>query len=143
MADNHSHVWQADWEADQHRICDIRYRVFIREQGVPATLEWDGLDATAIHLLGRFGKDPACATARLLPSGQIGRMAVLREQRGHGLGSRLLQALLAAATDAGLQRLYLHAQLPAQAFYQRHGFESHGEIFVEAGIRHRLMSRRL
>lgn len=135
-------VWQADWFTDQATICPIRQRVFIDEQQVPESLEWDGLDNTAIHVLGHFAGGPAAGTARLLPTGQIGRLAVLPELRGRGLGRRLLETLLAAADSANMAHVFLHAQLPLVDFYRRYGFEPINTEFMEAGIRHRLMSRR-
>jgi len=140
---NSIHIWQADWFADQRVICDIRYRVFVEEQGVPESLEWDGLDNAAIHVLARPTGKPPCATARLLATGQIGRLAVLPDWRGHGLGSALLTALIDAAANRGMQRVFLHAQLPALEFYRRHGFRPEGGEFQEAGILHRRMGRDL
>ncbi len=136
---NEPKVWRADWPTEQDTICAIRRRVFIEEQQVPEDLEWDGLDRTAIHVLGSVNPGPACATARLLPDGRIGRMAVLPAYRNRGLGSALLAELMATAAEAGMQQLCLHAQMRVLAFYQRFGFEASGDTFVEAGIRHCLM----
>lgn len=136
---NEFKVWRADWPTEQNTICAIRRRVFIEEQRVPEDMEWDGLDMSAIHVLGSVDPGPPCATARLLPDGRIGRMAVLPAYRNRGLGSALLSALMAMATEAGMQQLCLHAQIRALAFYRRFGFEASGDEFLEAGIRHRLM----
>ncbi len=134
-------VWRADWHTDQPTISDIRRRVFIEEQHVPETLEWDGLDDTAIHVLAADGDSSACATGRLLPGGQLGRMAVLPDYRRRGFGSAILAELLSAATDCGLSGVFLHAQLQAVPFYERHGFAPVGETFEDAGILHVAMTR--
>ena len=134
-------AWRADWHADQSIINDIRRRVFIEEQHVPEALEWDGLDETAIHVLAAAGDATACATGRLLPSGQLGRMAVLPDYRHRGVGSAILIELLSAAADSGLSGVFLHAQLQAVAFYERHGFTTAGDIFEDAGIPHIAMTR--
>ena len=137
-------VRRADWATEQSTICDIRRRVFIEEQRVPEALEWDGLDAGAMHVLG--GPDQtgaACATGRLLGSGQIGRMAVLSGYRGRGLGSLVLAALVRAAGDSGLEQVFLHAQTSALPFYRGHGFTADGPPFMEAGIQHQLMRRQI
>lgn len=133
----------ADWHRYRNPICAIRRRVFIEEQQVPEDMEWDGLDAMAIHVLGRTDNGPACGTARMLPDGRIGRMAVLPAYRNRGLGSALLQKLMVLAVDAGLEQLSLHAQIRAIPFYRHHGFEARGNEFSEAGIPHRLMQHRL
>ncbi|HHC72252.1 MAG TPA: GNAT family N-acetyltransferase [Thiotrichales bacterium] len=116
----------------------IRYRVFVEEQSVPVALEWDDLDATALHLLAWEG-DEAVGTARLLPSGQVGRMAVLPPWRGRGVGRALMETVIDRATERGMERLFLHAQVHAIPFYARFGFEAVGPEFVEADIPHREM----
>ena len=82
-------------------------------------------------------------TGRLLRDGRIGRMAVLRPWRGKGAGGALLAELLKMAQAAGLNDLVLHAQTHAMGFYEKHGFVAEGEEFMEAGIPHFAMFRRL
>ena len=132
-------VRRATWPADQAALRELRERVFVQEQGVPLELEWDGLDAEAIHLLAEDADGRPVGTARVLASGQIGRMAVLAELRGRGIGASLLVAALEAARLAGLPRPWLNAQTSAQSFYEKAGFRPQGEIFMEAGIPHRKM----
>lgn len=132
-------IRRADWHADGPTLRKLRETVFVREQGVPLELEWDGLDATAIHLLAETPDGGALGTARLLPSGQIGRMAVLSEYRGRGIGARLLAAALQAARNRGQPQPWLNAQTSAAEFYRKAGFRPEGEIFMEAGIPHRRM----
>lgn len=115
----------------------------MREQGVAAELEWDGFDAAALHIVaaGPFGS--AIGTARLLADGAIGRMAVLAPWRGRGVGSAMLERLLAAARERGTCTVHLNAQVHAVAFYARHGFEAQGPEFLDAGIAHVAMHRQL
>ncbi len=120
----------------------VRNAVFIQEQSVPFALEWDGLDHMCVHALAADGFDQVIGTGRLMPDGRIGRMAVLARWRGHGIGSRLLEALLCEHGVRGWPPVHLHAQLEATAFYARHGFEPKGNPFVEAGIPHVLMRPR-
>jgi predicted GNAT family N-acyltransferase len=129
-------VCRASWGIDREALRAIRLRVFVAEQGVPAELEWDGLDAQAVHLLAEDLDGRPIATARLLASGQIGRMAVLRPWRGQGVGGHLLAEALAIAQARHLPRPWLNAQLSALDFYRRRGFTPQGEGFVEAGIPH-------
>ncbi|MDZ7804492.1 GNAT family N-acetyltransferase [Thiohalophilus sp.] len=119
-------------------IESIRRRVFIEEQQVPEELEWDGLDEPASHLLARVDTMPV-ATARLLPDGHIGRMAVLRAWRQHGIGMALLQRLLELARERALPQVFLNAQLTAMDFYAKAGFHAIGSTFMDAGIPHRRM----
>lgn len=132
-------IRRADWAADAARLTAIRRQVFVREQQVPEALEWDGLDSEALHLLAEDADGAAIGTARLLSSGQIGRMAVLAEHRRQGVGRALLRELLRIAEDEGRTRLFLNAQVSALPFYAGLGFEAEGEVFEEAGIPHRRM----
>ncbi len=129
----------ACWREDAEALAAIRRRVFIEEQGVPEALEWDGLDEHARHVLAETPDGRAIGCARLLDDGHIGRMAVLPEWRGLGVGGVLLRRLLERAAEAGLPRCWLDAQTHATGFYRRFGFHEEGEEFLDAGIPHRRM----
>ena len=131
-------VREATWSQDRDLLCRVRLEVFVQEQQVPQNLELDGLDATAVHFLALLDENPV-GTARLLPSGQIGRMAVLNLFRNQGIGGELLRATVSRALELGYANIYLHAQVSAQAFYLRHGFIPFGEKFEDAGILHQAM----
>jgi predicted GNAT family N-acyltransferase len=129
----------ADWARDQHVLQSIREAVFVHEQNVPVELEWDGLDPDCAHVIAYADNDEAVATGRLLPDGHIGRIAVLKAWRRHGIGSRVLQSLIELAEARGIASCALNAQTHALAFYERHGFVSEGDEFDEAGIPHQHM----
>ncbi len=124
----------------------LRRVVFIDEQGVDEAVEVDGLDGKAIHLLAW---DEACpvGTARLLvkgATGKIGRVCVLPEVRGLGLGAALIGAALEVLRgQPGVAEAYLGSQSHATAFYEKLGFAAFGEEFLDAGIPHRHMRRDL
>jgi len=129
-----------DWHDQQDALKAIRKSVFIDEQHVPEELEWDGRDTACTQFLATINSTPV-ATARLTPEGQIGRMAVLRNFRGKGFGSRLLTAVIEQAKHAGHKQVFLHAQVSVIEFYQAHGFTAYGDVFIDAGIEHRSMKR--
>lgn len=130
----------ASWQQQGEQLRAIRYKVFVEEQKVPRAMEVDEKDASADHFLVRHEKK-LVATGRMTRDGQIGRMAVLPAFRNQGIGSRLLKAMLEHARENNIPRLYLHAQVRAIPFYNRHGFHACGETFMEAGIAHRRMER--
>jgi predicted GNAT family N-acyltransferase len=136
-------VRSAEWVADAATLRAIRAEVFVEEQGVAPELEWDDEDEHAWHVLAMNPDGTMVGTGRLLRDGHIGRMAVLRPWRGVGVGAALLAELLRVAQALGLNDLVLHAQTHAIGFYARYGFEPEGETFIEAGIPHRTMRRRL
>ena len=132
-----------DWSSARAEAVPVRFRVFVEEQQVPAELELDAHDATSVHALGRDDAGAVVATGRLLPDGHIGRMAVLAAWRGRGVGGKILEALVAEAARRGFPEAVLSAQVRAIAFYANHAFLAEGPTYVEAGIPHRLMRRRL
>lgn len=113
----------------------IRSRVFIDEQQVPVNLEWDAEDAKAIHLLARIeGRAVACA--RVLPDGHIGRMAVLPEWRGQGIGAALLDQAISVCRSLHQAQARLSAQTHAVGFYARAGFTVVSTPYLDANILH-------
>lgn len=130
-----------DWDSLRDHAQELRVEVFVVEQGVPIELEWDEGDEVSIHAVAYDAEGLPVATGRLLPDGHIGRMAVRKSARGLGIGSMVLNALLAEARRLGYGQLMLHAQTHAIDFYRKHGFVEEGDEFMEAGIAHRLMTR--
>ncbi|MDR5171802.1 GNAT family N-acetyltransferase [Methylobacillus flagellatus] len=133
------YVRQADWESDQTQISAIRQQVFIDEQHVPAELEWDGLDETALHLLAVAEDGKSIGCARILSDGSIGRMAVLQAWRRQGVGQALLQAAIESCRQNGWFDIHVSAQTHALAFYEQAGFHGVGEEYMDAGIPHQAM----
>jgi len=117
----------------------VRREVFIVEQGVPEALEWDEHDATSLHALAEGPGGEVLGTGRLLPDGHIGRMAVRRPWRGRGVGTAILETLIARARARQDAEIALSAQVGAIAFYERFGFVAEGPEFDDAGIPHRRM----
>lgn len=132
----------ADYQTYQHPILHIREQVFIHEQQVPPELEMDELDPLSQHVLLLENGTPV-ATGRLTPDGHIGRVAVLSSFRGRGFGQRIIQGLEKIALQRGLDRVVLGAQCRAITFYQKLGYQVAGEVFMDAGIEHRMMGKTL
>ncbi|WP_370263645.1 GNAT family N-acetyltransferase [Limnobacter sp.] len=131
-----------NWQTNGEWAKTIRRCVFVQEQGIPEHEEWDEHDANALHAVAWLNHQ-AVGTARLLNSGKIGRMAVLPNLRGQGIGSAMLNALLQEALRQGLQEVKLSAQKHAMPFYARHGFEALGPPHMEVGIAHQWMRKPL
>jgi predicted GNAT family N-acyltransferase len=121
-------------------IFGIRKAVFVIEQSVPEEIEMDDLDAVAQHVLA-FVDGTAVGTGRITAEGRIGRMAVLREYRGRGVGRDILLALVEIGRSYHIDRLCLSAQCHAIPFYERMGFVAQGGVYEEAGIPHRWMEQ--
>jgi predicted GNAT family N-acyltransferase len=126
---------QLSWADAQVLAKPIRISVFIEEQDVPESEEWDDEDSSAFHIIAMQNKK-AVATARLTRNGKIGRMSVLKQFRKQGIGSMMLLELIKTAHQFGLKEITLWSQTHAQAFYKKHGFISYGDEFLDAGIAH-------
>lgn len=126
----------ACWAADRAALQSVRRRVFIEEQGIPEADEWDAIDPLARHVLAVTKNRDAVGTGRLEPTGKIGRVAVLPQYRGTGVGSLVVGHLVNQATESGFTSVYLHAQTAAEGFYRRLGFRAEGPAFDECGIPH-------
>lgn len=134
-------VEAVDYAAALPDLRSVRDTVFVQEQLVPQDMEWDDLDPLCRHVLARDVDGRAIGTGRLTPEHKIGRMAVLADWRGRGVGDALLRALIDEARRLGWREVSLHAQVAAIGFYVRQGFLPYGAPFVEAGIDHQAMRR--
>lgn len=123
----------------------LREHIFCGEQGVSFEADQDGRDPEATHIVA-VDEGLVIGTCRLLFRGQIarlGRLAVERERRGDGVAAEILREADRIAVEAGAGSISLHAQTYAQALYERAGYEQHGAAFVEEGIEHVAMEKRL
>ena len=136
----------ADWDTEQDALRGIRETVFIQEQAVRPEEEWEGDDHLYTHILAFDQNNKAIGTVRvsITPDyAKIGRMAVLKEYRGHHIGAALLEFAIDFARRQGAKKAVLNAQTSVKNFYARSGFSEEGKIFMEANIEHIKMSRPL
>ncbi|MBL1140832.1 MAG: GNAT family N-acetyltransferase [Proteobacteria bacterium] len=133
-------IKQVKWQDMKSHLCHIRTVVFIEEQNVPENMEWDSYDDTCVHVIAEMNEE-YIATGRLLDSGQIGRMAVLKPYRKLGVGSALLERLLSIAESRKMKSVFLNAQIDAVDFYKKFGFKEEGDAFDDAGILHKKMNK--
>jgi predicted GNAT family N-acyltransferase len=146
MGSSETQIVEVESPAQMEQAHAIRRRVFIEEQHVPEDIELDEDDARAVHVIALDSNGAALGCGRMVAHDdqvKIGRMAVLREYRGKGIGRQILQSLMGLAKQRGYRTAVLHAQLAVEGFYLKNGYEPVGAVFEEAGIMHRLMRRAL
>ncbi|MGH2412154.1 MAG: GNAT family N-acetyltransferase [Microcystaceae cyanobacterium] len=144
---NHLQIKRTTYRDELVSIQTIRRLVFQEEQGVTATLEFDGQDETADHLLSDLNGQPV-GTARIRKldrqTAKIERLAVLPTARGKGIGKKLMGAALdAIAQDKQVEKVVINAQEYVTGLYEKLGFQQIGDRFDEAGIPHVKMVKRL
>jgi predicted GNAT family N-acyltransferase len=140
-------IRRAEGRAEMDALLGLRHRVFCLEQGVPKREEIDGRDGDAVHLVALRPEDRrVVGTCRLLfvdRTVQLSRLAVEPEARREGIATALLREADREAAAARARRIVLHAQTYARALYAADGYEPRGRTFVEAGIEHVAMEKRL
>jgi len=119
--------------------------VFSGEQGVSIAADRDGRDHESTHLVA-IEADRVIGTCRLLFRGDVarlGRLAVDPDRRGEGIAAGLLALADRVAVEQGANAISLHAQTYARRLYLDAGYEERGPEFVEEGIEHVAMGKRL
>lgn len=144
------------WEKAEEEIRKIRNSVFVEEQGVPADLEWDGVDKDCFHVMAYDEHSSPIGTGRIhinnlvdevsgdtVRVGHIGRIAVLKHWRNFGVGGALLVYLVHIAEAQRLESVFLNSQEHLQGFYENRKFTREGNVFDEAGMPHVRMVRQI
>lgn len=122
------------WHDGEPLLRAIREAVFIREQGVPAELEWDEFDGACRHVLALSLGGESIGCGRIYTNGHIGRIAVMPQWRHQKVGTAIMEALLDEARSRGCKQVDVDAQTQAVPFYHKFGFVGHGKEFLEAGL---------
>lgn len=132
------HIVFYDWQKAKPFIKKIRFSVFVQEQKIPESEEWDEHDKSCLHGV-LFQNQQAVGCVRLSPDGKIGRLAVLLPFRKKGFGRALMLAALEKAAEQGVKLVQLSAQVYLVNFYQSMGFNSVCVSHWEVGIEHQWM----
>ncbi len=132
-----------DWEAARTVAGPIRHAIFFGEPDAPPGVEIDDVDAQCVHAIAYDEAGTAVGTGRLLPDGQIGRLAVAKEWRRRGVGAALLDALIEEARRRGYAAVIVSAALQAAEFYRERGFAAEGKVFKQASTLQQKMRKGL
>jgi predicted GNAT family N-acyltransferase len=132
---NQVKIQQVTWKAAENELRAVRTPVFIQEQFVTPEFEWDDIDASAVHLLAMYENQPV-ACLRIIHYQKIGRMAVIKQWRGIGLGAALLEKAISICKEHGSKNIHLSAQTHAINFYQKAGFTQISAEYTDVDIPH-------
>ncbi len=132
---------------DREAAFELRRAVFEVEQNVPRPLDRDVHDSNADHVVVFDGEGRCVGTGRIVRvdsrTCQVGRMAVAAAHRRNGVGAAVLEALERMASLRGVAEIFLHSQLPAEAFFRKRGYVAEGPGFEDQGVKHVLMRKLL
>ncbi len=137
--DKNYFISKANWPDQQDILFSLRENVFVIEQGVAPDIEWDGRDHLCQHVIATSSDEQPIGTGRILPNGHIGRIAVIVQWRGRGVGNAILDLLIKIARNNNIEQVFLNSQTHAMDFYSKFGFSPTGKVFMEAGIPHQKM----
>ncbi|RBW70723.1 GNAT family N-acetyltransferase [Bacillus taeanensis] len=132
-------------EEELKKAFDIRVAVFVDEQKVPAEEEIDEFEDKSTHFL-LYDGEKAVGAGRLRVVdgvGKVERICVLSTHRKGGSGKLIMNKIEEAAKEKGLTKLKLHGQTHAEGFYQKLGYETISDVFIEAGIPHITMIKEI
>ncbi len=128
-------ICRVQWEIAAPLLQQIREKVFICEWRIPEKIEFDRRDQQAYHMLicDDDSQEPV-ATGRILPSGEISRIAVLISHRKKSLDKLVLKGLLEIANELGLDEIFINSPLEHVNYFIEHGFYIAGSVFMEVGM---------
>ncbi|MCU5376305.1 GNAT family N-acetyltransferase [Bacillus cereus] len=124
----------------------IRKEVFVKEQNVPLEDEFDTfdkIDKECKHILVYYNELPV-GTGRIRfvdGAGKLERICILQDYRKYGLGKVIINALEEIARDKESIKVKLHGQTQAEGFYEKLGYQTSSDVFMEDGIPHVLMTK--
>lgn len=128
------------------KAIDIRFRVFTIEQGFAKKDDLDEFDSKSIHIIV-YQNSKAIATARMFKENDktyhIGRIAVLKKYRNNGVGSFILSIFESKSKELGANKINIGSQIDKTGFYEKCGYEKHGDIFDDAGYPHIMMQKQI
>lgn len=116
----------------------------------PLDLHYDpaelALENNSHHLVCDVnGEMAACLILRPETDGrvQMRQFAVRAEMQGRGIGRTLAAYAEEFALAHGYVEVFMHARETALGFYEKLGYRKEGELFMEIGLPHFAMSKRL
>lgn len=135
-------------QTELEQTFNLRKLVFVEEQEVPLEDEFDEFDAlntSCDHILVTVDDEPVgCGRIRVVDGvGKLERIVVKKEFRGQGLGNEIVISLEIIAKEKGLKQVKLHGQTHAEKFYTKLDYQVASDVFLEDGIEHVVMKKKL
>lgn len=128
-------VSRVRWEQAAPLLKNVREQVFVYEWRIPKSIEFDKKDRFAYHVLACHDKtQEPIGTGRILSSGEISRIAVLKFHRKDQVDKIILQALFKIAREMNLKEIFIYSPLDAIEYFRKFNFNSTGAVFMEAGM---------
>ena len=131
------------WYQAAGDIVEIRKKVFVVEQRFDMNKICDSLDDRSFHVIALDLQNNPIGSGRLTPAGRIGKIAVLINHRGRGIGTQILSELINIAKARDIEVLSLNAEAGLVNFYDQQKFYVDGPVYMKQGIPFQRMAKRL
>lgn len=130
---------------ERNQVYTIRKKVFVEEQGVSLEEEIDQHEEQAIHFVGYFHDSPIAASRLRYVNdlGKLERLCILKEQRGKSFGHQMILEMENEILKNDFSTAKLNAQTYAIPFYEQCGYTVISGEFMDAGIPHVTMTKKL
>jgi predicted GNAT family N-acyltransferase len=128
-------VCRVNWEQAAPLLRNLREKVFICEWRIPKKVEFDRKDRQAFHMLvcDDISQEPV-ATGRILPTGEISRIAVLNSYRKDEIVELVLSGLIEIAKELELKEVFINSPLENVHYFSQNSFQTAGAVYMEAGM---------
>ena len=131
---------------EYQQMVNLRIEILRKPLGLsfdPKDLEKEKEDV----LMGAFEDDRILGCCLLTRMDQhtmrLRQMAVPNSMQGKGIGRALMIFAENIARDLGYKKLCMHARVTALGFYEKLGYTTNGEEFIEVTIPHYIMEKSL
>lgn len=130
-------VMRAEQEWQRAGAYSVRIQGMNRQHHISLRDEFDGHDGDGTRYIILLDDGYPVATARFYEKCEncviVGRVVVLPEYRGRGLGSRVLQEAEAWIRELGYQEIEVDSRTVAVGFYEKNGFHRISDEIVKSG----------
>lgn len=128
-------VSRVEWEQAAPLLKNVREQVFVCEWRIPKSIEFDQKDHFAYHVLACHDKtQEPIGTGRILSSGEISRIAVLKYYRKDQVDKIIIQTLFNIARDMKVKEIFIYSPLDVIDYFRKFNFNTTGSVFMEAGM---------
>ncbi len=128
-------VSRVQWEQAAPLLKNVREQVFVCEWRIPKNIEFDQKDRYAFHVLAcKDTSQEPIGTGRILSTGEISRIAVLKSCRKDEVDKVILQALFDIAREMNLKEIFIYSPLDSIDYFRKFNFNTAGAVFMEAGL---------
>ena len=131
---------------EYHKMVKLRDEILRKPLGLAFSREDLEKEKDDI-LVGAFDDDRILACCLLTKMDEetvrLRQMAVRKNQQGKGIGHSMMLFAETLARDKGYKKLMMHARDTAIGFYEKQGYKTRGEQFIEVSLPHHLMEKLL